>query len=155
MTLQSLENRIPPPIVALLVALAMLATRFDAGRLPVDRTWRVAIAAVLVVAGLGVSLSAAIAFRRARTTVNPVHIERASTLVTGGVFRLSRNPMYLGLACLLTAWAAMLATPWAFVGPAAFVAFITRFQIAPEERLLAARFGEAFLSWRRRVRRWL
>ncbi len=155
MNLQALENRVPPPVVGLLVALVMLATRLDASRLPLDRPGRIAIAAVLVAVGIGFSLPAVLAFRRARTTVNPVRIEQASTLVTGGIFRVSRNPMYVGLACLLAAWAVMLATPWAWLGPVAFVAFVTRFQIVPEERLLAARFGEAFQSWRRRVRRWL
>ena len=150
-----LETRVPPPVVAVLVALAMLATRWFDDALPVDRTWRIGIAAGLVVAGFAFSVPAVFSFRAARTTIGPHRIENASRLVTGGVFGLSRNPMYLGLALQLLGWAAFLATPSALVGPVLFVAWITRFQIVPEERLLSARFGTAYDAWRRRVRRWI
>ena len=155
MILRALETRLPPPLVALLVALAMLASRLSPERLPVGRPWRIGLAVALALAGLAIVLPAVRAFRRARTTVNPLRIEQASTLVTDGIFAVTRNPMYLGLALVLAGWAIGLGSAWAFLGPIAFVAFITRFQIVPEERLLEARFGEAFLSWRRRTRRWL
>jgi protein-S-isoprenylcysteine O-methyltransferase Ste14 len=75
--------------------------------------------------------------------------------VATGVYSFTRNPMYLGMASILLAWAVLLASPWALLGPALFVAYITRFQIVPEERVLAKLFGESFAAYTRRVRRWI
>ncbi len=151
----ALETRLPPPLVAAIVAATMFLVRGQGVALPLDRPWRIALAAALAIAGLAFALPAVVAFRRARTTVNPHRLDRVSALVTGGVFALSRNPMYLGLALVLAGWATLLGDLAGFLGPVAFVAWITRFQIVPEERLLAARFGDAFHAWRRRVRRWI
>jgi protein-S-isoprenylcysteine O-methyltransferase Ste14 len=106
------------------------------------------VAALFTVMGI-------LAFRRARTTIDPIHIERASTLVTRGIYRLSRNPMYVALVLLLCAWTAFLASPWAVLGPLACAAFINRFQIRPEEAALLERFGEDYAVYCRRVRRWI
>lgn len=94
-------------------------------------------------------------FRKARTTVDPVHIERASTLVTGGIFSLTRNPMYLGLTLVLTGFGVWLTAPWSLIGPILFVAFITRFQIIPEERTMRSLFRDAYDDYCRRTRRWI
>ena len=155
MKLAALETRVPPPLVAAIMALAMYGGRARGIALPLDRPARIAIASLLAIAGLAVALSAVLAFRRARTTIDPHHIDKVSTLVTRGVFAFTRNPMYLGVALLLTSWATYLGTLPVFMGPVLFVAWITRFQIVPEERLLSARFGDAFDAWRRRTRRWL
>jgi protein-S-isoprenylcysteine O-methyltransferase Ste14 len=150
-----LENRLPPPIVAAAFAammwaaarwLAVLSISF-----PAQRFASVAIAA----AGLGVIAVAIAQFVRARTTVDPLHPEEASALVEGGVFRLTRNPMYLGMALILGAWAVWLGNGASALLVAGFVAYISRFQIAPEERALRGRFGEAFEAYARRVRRWI
>ena len=111
---------------------------------------------MLIVAGLGFDLFGLLAFRASRTSINPLKPERASTLVTGGVYRLSRNPMYVGMALLLLAWAAalvVLAGLWP--GRGCYVLYITQFQIRPEERVLQARFGQDYLNYTARVRRWL
>jgi protein-S-isoprenylcysteine O-methyltransferase Ste14 len=122
--------------------------------LPVLTSVRLALAGILAVVGVAFDLLGLIAFRRARTTVNPLHPERASALVTGGIYSVTRNPMYVGMAFLLTAWAVYLSSPWPFLGPALFVVYITRFQIKPEERVLRERFSE-YHSYASRVRRWL
>lgn len=98
---------------------------------------------------------AILAFRRNQTTIDPVHIERASTLVTTGPFGYSRNPMYLGLTALLLAWAIYLSAPWALLGPIVFVLYITRFQIMPEEQAMRAKFGSAYEAYCQNVRRWI
>ena len=76
-------------------------------------------------------------------------------MVTHGVYRFTRNPMYLGLLLILLGLAVYLASPWVLLGPVAFAAFITRFQIQPEERALTARFGATYTDYCARVRRWL
>jgi protein-S-isoprenylcysteine O-methyltransferase Ste14 len=75
--------------------------------------------------------------------------------VTSGVYRFTRNPMYLGLCFVLLAWAVFLSSAWAFMGPGAFVLYINRFQIAPEENALSKLFGPAFAKYQSKVRRWL
>jgi len=84
-----------------------------------------------------------------------VHIDRASSVVTSGAYRFSRNPMYVGLTCLLLSLSAFMASPWTLLGPLFFVLYITRFQIVPEERVMEARFGAPYLIYKRQVRRWI
>ncbi len=143
-----LEYRVPPPVVALLVALLMwLATgRQWQWAWPVGLCWAV---------GLAIDASGLWAFWRQRTTINPLHPERASALVERGIYRHTRNPMYLGLLCLLLGWTLALGQWAALLGPLVFVVYITRFQIVPEERVLLAHFGAAYDDYRQRVRRWL
>jgi len=96
-----------------------------------------------------------VAFRLARTTINPVQIDQASRVVTGGIYRVTRNPMYVGLTALLATWAVWLAVPLALLGPVFFALFTHRFQILPEERVMSAKFGREYQDYRLRVRRWL
>lgn len=152
---RGLDNRVPPPLVFVAIAGAMIAT---AAALPSSElggpwTWSLGAALVLL-AGLA-GPRAIRRFMRVGTTIDPVKIERASVLVTDGVYGWSRNPMYLAMAALLCALAAFEAQPWLALGPIVFVAFITRFQILPEERAMRNRFGVAFDSYRARVRRWI
>lgn len=149
-----LDKRIPPPLVALLAALAMWALSryvqpFDLGP---PLKWTISILCVLGAAWFG--LSAIAAFRRARTTVNPHRPEASSALVTDGVYRLTRNPMYIGVMLLLIALAVWLAFPWSILCVLGFMLYLTCFQIVPEERALAARFGDDYRAYRDRVRRW-
>jgi protein-S-isoprenylcysteine O-methyltransferase Ste14 len=78
-----------------------------------------------------------------------------SSLVTGGVFRVTRNPMYLSLLLYLLAWCVYLSSWPAFVFLPLFVLYITQFQIKPEERTLSTLFGAQYSSYMERVRRWL
>ena len=106
-------------------------------------------------AGVAIAIAARMRFRKAGTTVNPLDPSKASRLVTDGVFRVSRNPMYLGLVLLLIGWAIWLgsASPWLI--PPLFVIVLTVVQIIPEEQALSRRFGEQYLSYRRSVARWI
>ena len=108
-------------------------------------------------AGLGILVVALgmLAFYRAKTTINPVNIKAVSSIVTSGVYRYTRNPMYVGLALALVGWAVHIAVPFVLAGPAVFMLFITRFQIIPEERVLTSKFGEEYRKYQDRVRRWL
>ncbi len=153
--MRALELRIPPPVVALVVALAMWGVSRDAAALPAAEFVRLPLALALVVVGAAFDVSGLIAFRRARTTIHPMKPQAASSLVDTGVYRLTRNPMYVGLFFMLCGWAAYLWTWWALPGPFAFAAYIGRFQIAPEEKALSALFGAKYLAYRKRVRRWL
>ena len=103
---------------------------------------------------MGFDLLGLLAFFRRGTTINPLRPAKASALVTGGIYRITRNPMYVGMAFLLAGWAVWLGALWPFLGPVLFVAYLTRFQILPEERILRGKFAE-FDAYATRVRRWL
>lgn len=151
----SLETKVPPPIVALIVgALMWLA----AWKLPVaafEIGGATLLAAVIAVAGIAFDLSGLIAFRRHDTTVLPMKPENAKTIVRNGVFRVTRNPMYLGLALVLLAWGVFLQNGVSVLMPLLFVAYITKFQIRPEERALRAKFGRDYEAYLASTRRWL
>jgi protein-S-isoprenylcysteine O-methyltransferase Ste14 len=149
-----LELKVPPPVVALCLALLMWFAP-SLGQPEVPLQVRVGVALVLVLIGLSISISGMVAFRRARTTISPVKASAASSLVTTGVYRFTRNPMYLGLLLTLLAWAAFLFNPVALLFVPIFVLYINRFQIKPEERTLSALFGGEYGSYQERVRRWL
>ena len=154
-TVTVLENRILPPVVAAVVAVSMWVMSGLSTTWVGDRRLSIGVALVFSTAGLVVVALAVFGLRRARKTISPRRPEQASSLVAAGVYRHTRNPMYLGFAAMLLALAAHLASPLTLLGSAAFALFIDRFQIGPEERALSARFGAEFQAERNRVRRWL
>jgi protein-S-isoprenylcysteine O-methyltransferase Ste14 len=116
---------------------------------------RVGVALALGVIGQSISISGIVSFRRAKTTINPHKPSAASSLVTSGVYRYTRNPMYLGLSVTLTGWAVFLSNPLALLAVPLFVLYINRFQINPEERVLSLLFGAEYAAYKEKVRRWL
>lgn len=151
-----MENRIPPPLVAALFGLlAWLCARNLPGTLELAIEWRIGLALVVLLAGITTCFAGVISFRRARTTVNPLRPETASVLVRSGIYRYTRNPMYLGFAAALVAWSIFLAWPPALLSVLGFVIYMNRFQIGPEERALANIFASEFTQYCSQVRRWL
>ncbi len=150
---QLLECRVPPPVVTLVVA---------AGMWRVARAWPGALPAgarlagpVLAALGVALALWGVLAFRRASTTVHPLHPDKASTLVIAGPNRWTRNPMYVGMLLVLAGWGVWLGGGVALTGIAGGWGWLHRFQVLPEERALIARFGAAYEVYRARVRRWV
>lgn len=151
----SLAPRIPP--LALTLVAGGLAWALARACPPLAfETWgHVWIAGVLFATGAASSGAGIVAFRKARTTVNPFTPHASSALVTSGIYRVTRNPMYLGFLCLLLGECLLLGNLAGLtVGPA-FVGYLNRFQIVPEERALEARFGRDFQAYTARVRRWI
>lgn len=146
---------IPPLLLASALLALMWLVAHAWPRLALDFPGRPAVGGLVAVAGLVVSGLAVRAFRRARTTVDPTQPERASTLVTGGLFAVSRNPMYIGVALVLVGWGVWLAHPVAVLLPLVFVAYLDRMQVPREEQALAATFGDEYARYAREVRRWL
>lgn len=149
-----LELRVPPPVVALVaVGLMWLVAALLPWRVAVpDASW---IGGACAAFGFSIEAAGVFVFMRARTSPNPMRPDKASTLVTGGPYRFTRNPMYLGWLPVLLGWAIALQSPVALVVLPLFAAYLTRFQILPEERALRAKFGEAFDAYAARVPRWL
>lgn len=146
---------IPPPIVALAAVAGMflVAQRFDVAPFAFDG--QRLVAAAFALAGLGVDAVSVAAFVKAKTTVNPLAPSRAEKLVVEGLFKISRNPMYLGMLLLLVGAFAYFGEGLNAAFLAAFVVFITELQIKPEERALEEKFGDDYRAYKRRVRRWL
>jgi len=150
-----LETKIPPPIVAAVFAALIW---WVAGYLPKTYfgiTSKTIVVTVLLALGILFDLSGLTRFLGARTTINPIKPHNASALVQSGIYKFTRNPMYVGLVFLLTAWCIYLDCPVALVAVAGFMLYIHVFQILPEERTLAKLFGEEYHEYQARVRRWL
>lgn len=152
---QALELRIPPPVVALVVAVSMWLAPRHATSLDLLIPWRPALAIVLATVGIALALAGVLAFRKAKTTVNPTKPQATSTIVSTGIYRFTRNPMYLGMLVVLAGWAVFLANAMSFLLLPLFVLYMNRFQIGPEERVLSGRFGSEYAAYIQSVRRWL
>ena len=155
--IKNLELLIPPPIVAFVCAIAMwlLWYRFPGYEIFIAATFRLILALLLVVVGMTLGLGSVLGFRRRRTTVNPMDPQATTVLLTDGFYRVSRNPMYLGVLLLLVAFAVALGNPVSVIPVVFFVLYITIFQIKPEERVLAENFGDTFSIYSGKVRRWI
>lgn len=153
--MQWLELKIPPPVAALLLGLLAWWLAPLGPAIVWPEAARQGLAVVLVLTGVSLDFSGLVSFVLRHTTINPLRPRQSQALVTTGPYRFTRNPMYLGLACLLTAWAVWLSALLPFAAPLLFVLYITRFQIRPEERALTDLFGQPYIEYMRRVRRWL
>ncbi len=155
-TKTELETKIPPPLLGLMTALMMwlLAQLLPTLSLVLSSNlYRAGIAIMLV--GFCLDLFALFQFRGKHTSINPLHPENASTMVNTGLYKYTRNPMYLGLLITLTGWALFLGNLASFACLPIFVRVLTRFQIIPEERILAEKFGAPYEAYLKQVRRWL
>jgi len=150
-----LELKVPPIAVVLVTAGFMWLAAWAVPALEFRFPARDLVAVSLALAGAVTSALGVISFGRARTTVNPMKPESSSSLVTSGIYRLTRNPMYLGFLLVLLGWAVFLSSILAFLFLPAFIVYMNHFQIEPEERALATLFGEAFAAYKARARRWL
>lgn len=153
--MKALELKVPPPAIAVTVAAVMWLISVATPTLILSLPLRLTLAISLAAVGSVVALSGIVSFARSRTTMNPLKPEAATTLVDSGVYRFSRNPMYLGILLILLGWAALLGSALAVLVLPGFVWYMNRFQIIPEERALLERFGSAFAAYSTKARRWL
>jgi protein-S-isoprenylcysteine O-methyltransferase Ste14 len=151
----NLRLRIPPlAVVALAGGLGWIAARI-VPTLNFEFAGRAELAATFGLLGVASSVLGVASFRLARTTVNPMTPDATTALVVSGIYRVTRNPMYLGFLLLLLAEMVWLAHPVAFLVAPAFVLYLNRFQIGPEEIALRSRFEAEFNSYAAQVRRWI
>lgn len=153
--MRAFELKIPPVGVFLLAAAAMwgLAKLLPAAAFTLPA--HTFLSVMLLLAGGAFAVPGILAFYRHDTTVDPTRPAKATALVISGVYRYTRNPMYLGLLLVLAAWFAYLANVAALLVLPVFVAYMNRFQIKPEERALQEKFGSSYTRYMNEVRRWL
>ena len=149
-----LELKVPPPLVLVILALLMwFDNRMAGGGLALGYPFYLGLA--VMAGGFALAFTGLRTLIANRTTPSPTKIDRAKTLVTSGLYGFTRNPMYLGMVIFLVGVAALFENPWSLMGAVAFVLYILRFQIQPEERVMAAKFGADYAAYQARVRRWI
>ena len=153
--MNALETKIPPVVVFIIAALLMwLVSKYTpAIDLPELVGWLMILTFLLFGAIMG--LSGVFSFLKKETTVDPMNPDKATSLVDTGVYKISRNPMYLALTLVLIAFAIYLKSLWALPVVLLFMVYMTRFQIFPEERAMMKQFGEEYSDYMNRVRRWI
>jgi protein-S-isoprenylcysteine O-methyltransferase Ste14 len=153
--MQWLELRLPPVALVIILAGAMWLLVAVSPALAIALPAAVAVATVCALTGTAVALAGVYAFKKARTTVDPRSPDKAEALVIAGIYRLSRNPMYLGFLLILLGWACYLQHMLPFLLLPLFVLYINRFQIRPEERFMQQKFAADFSAYCAKVPRWL
>jgi protein-S-isoprenylcysteine O-methyltransferase Ste14 len=153
--MSKLELRAPPDLVWLVVAAVMWLASATTPGLAVSPALRLVVAAAFIAAGVALIAGARVVLDRTGTTWHPSEPERSTHLVRDGVFRVGRNPTYLGMLLVLVGWAVVLGSPTALALSAIFALWMDRFQIRPEERVLSTLFGQDYRDYASQVRRWL
>ena len=149
----NLKNKIPPPIITLVfAALIFFSTEWTPN---IVFSGQNLISLFFMIAGLIVLLIAISAFIKFKTTINPLKPEQASSLVMTGIFKFSRNPMYLGMLLLILSLWIKTGAILGFIFVPGFIAYMNYFQILPEERAMKALFSEKYDNYCQQVRRWL
>ena len=150
-----LELKVPPLLLFLIVAAGMWGLNQLIPQLSFTVPYQFVIGAVLILLGGLIGFAGLIEFARHKTTVHPLRPHKASKIVDTGIYRRSRNPMYLALLICLTGWGLILGNPLNLFLIILFTLYIDRFQIEPEEQAMIERFGDDFLEYRENVRRWM
>ena len=148
-----METRIPPPIVTLVFGLSIYFSREIFHSVEIKYSFYIGI--LLLILGLAILISAVRLFRKDKTTVNPLSPEQSTKLVTDGIFKYSRNPMYLGMVFILSSMAVFFNLIGGIILIALFCFYITKFQIIPEERAMSNLFSQDFNKYKHATRRWI
>ena len=153
--MNALALKVPPVAQVIITAAAMYGVSKMVPALTFSLNGSTVLAVGLGVIGMSLGVMGVTQFRKAQTTPNPQALEKVSSLVTSGIYRYSRNPMYLGLVLILLGWAFYLSHFLAFVLLPVFILYMTRFQIQPEEQMMARKFGKTYQAYLNKVRRWI
>jgi len=132
-------NYIPPPVYGAATLLAIWLLQKHHPIIQTDAQWPLIGGCIIIAIGLIIDVVSILNFKSASTTINPLKPENSSSLVQRGFYSISRNPMYLGMAIMLTG----------------AVLVVTVMQILPEEKILEEIFGEEYRTYKLRVPRWV
>ncbi len=147
--------RFVPIAQAVVVAMVMLVIQWLTPDMNIQGDWNVPLFVTLFICGVALVLMGGVEFFRNNTTVSPLNLDNTTHLVTSGIYRYSRNPMYLGIVFCLLAWAILIGSYISIVGLPVFICYITKYQIILEESALESKFGKFFVEYKNRVRRWI
>lgn len=147
-----MKNTVPPPIVTLICALLIYLSKPIFPELIINYSNQLSL--FFLIFGLVIIIISFQRFKKEKTTINPINIEKASSLVTAGIFKYSRNPMYLGMLLILISISIRFNFYGGILIVGFFVYFITYFQILPEEKAMLKLFGDDFINYKNKTRRW-
>jgi len=153
--MRNLELKIPPVAVTIIFAALMWLVSMVLQKMHFGGAFHSAAVIIFSFTGAAFAIAGVVSFRTAKTTVHPMKPDSATSLVTSGIYSITRNPMYVGLLFVLIAWGFYIESAYSLLLLIPFVAYMNKFQIRPEERALRIIFGDAYDSYVLRVRRWL
>tara|TARA_Y100000748_G_C15452506_1_gene471535 strand:- start:808 stop:1254 length:447 start_codon:yes stop_codon:yes gene_type:complete len=148
-----MNNKIPPPIITFICGLTIFYSKSFFNQFFIYNNNIVSL--FLLILGLAIFISAVKSFKKQKTTINPLEPRQASSLVVSGIFNFSRNPMYLGMLIILLSISFKFNLIGGMVISLFFYIFITKFQIIPEEDAMNELFGDKFIEYSRKTRRWI
>ena len=145
--------KIPPPLLVLILVIAnyFSSKKIDLIHLPNQDL----ISILILLIGILILINPIFKFIKSKTTIDPIKFKKVNKLITSGIYKYSRNPMYLGMALILLGLALMFNLIGGTLFTILFTIFITKFQIRPEEEVMEKLFGEDFLKYKKNVRMWL
>jgi len=146
----SLDTKIPPPIVTIIILLIIYLFDLNEYNLNTD-----IISIITLFIGLIFIISAVIQFINRKTTVNPTKPHKTSTLVITGTYKITRNPMYLGMLLIIISFALYNASIISIILIPLFIFYINKFQIEPEEFEMRKKFGKEYEDYCKKVDRWI
>ena len=145
--------KIPPPI---LVIILITSIYFSSDKLDlISIPYRTLFSIVILSIGILVIINPIVKFIKSKTTVNPVEFKNVENLVTSGIYKYSRNPMYLGMIMIIISSTIYYLNFYSLLTPFIFYFWINRFQIKREEAFLEEKFGQEYLFYKTKTRRWI
>ena len=150
-----MKLKIPPVIIFFISVAMMFGAYYVMPEWSYSFSYQTGISRIFLAAGVLVAFSGIIIFRMNRTTTDPMHPDKASALVTAGIYQYTRNPMYLGMALILVGGLIRIGNPLSSFGLIFLVFYLDRFQIRQEEEVLSKLFGSRYEEYCKRVRRWI
>ena len=145
--------KIPPPILVLILA---TSNYFSQNQLEIIYLpYKHSISILILLVGTLILINPVCNFIKSKTTVNPVKFVNVNKLVTSGIYKYSRNPMYLGMILIIISTSIFYLNYYSMVTPFIFHFWINRFQIKREEIFLKEKFGKEYLSYMSKSRRWI
>ena len=155
MVLKRLELKIPPVVLLVLAAILIVTTSRWSPTYDAHKQLRATLSILMLILALSIAGAGVFEFRKKSTTVDPRKPQKASALVTSGVYRITRNPMYVGFLLALFSLTIYMGSFISLIYCVVFYAYMNSLQITPEERFLKGIFGREFEVYCQRVRRWL
>ena len=145
--------KIPPPLIVLvlIVSIYFSSKKIDLINIPLQ----LEISIFILSAGILIFVNPVLQFIKSKTTVNPIQFEEVNKLVTSGIFKYSRNPMYLGMMMIVLSTSIFYLNIYSILTPLLFILWINKFQIKREEEFLIEKFGDEYLSYKKKTRRWI
>ena len=146
-------SKIPPPLVVLILVISTFfsSKKIDLIQIPFQNLISIFILSI----GILILLNPVLKFKKSKTTINPIKFKKVNKLVTSGIYKYSTNPMYLGLLMIVISSSIFYLNIYSILTPLFFYLWINRFQIKREEVFLTEKFGEDYLSYKKKTRRWI